>query len=203
VTCEDDAHASGLTRVLHGSFTPGSPSEENPDGTTGGARQGAGSMIFQAFKLREMGGAKDIPGGTFTIDYDHRGGGREVQVHVGMAEDDETAVLRLKPEVDYFFNRNEDGSGHFEYAIFADFIGEGIFGDHNMETLNVGLQWQTDRAGRADAKISGGNLEDNVVNATQCWNANLDTVFYEDSGQEHPTVGQVEDCVFSDPYDFR
>lgn len=103
---------------------------------------------------------------------------------------------RLLPKLGaYQFDKNSDGSGSFTLEMQDQFIG---LPRSPVDDLRVSLQWLGEAdgfAGRADAVIVDGNNPERIVNASECWDADLTTVFYTDTAAAHPDFGNAASCV--------
>jgi len=66
---------------------------------------------------------------------------------------------------DYAYNAGADGSGDMVFDVNAD-----IGGGPLLETLTLRSRWLATGAGRADARITGGDLGAIQVTASECWN---------------------------------
>ena len=58
-------------------------------------------------------------------------------------------------------------------------------------------RWAAAGDGRADVRIHGGDLDDEPVTVTECWDQDFLRVYYEDSLGIEPAEGTVAACVFS------
>ena len=81
---------------------------------------------------------------------------------------------------DYVYDENEDGSGDFQFAIDADFEDSATTAH---EQALIRSRWLPTGAGRGDAMVSGGDLADVEVSATECWDTQFRRVFYTDSAE--------------------
>lgn len=188
IVCDREVDDSGLVRLMHGSFSPGAEG-------SGGARYGAGSLVFDLNAAQDAGVAKPDDRGRFTVDYDNTEEQTIIELHIREVMGDDGTFLPAS--ADYVYHGQHDGSGDFRFTLNADFVGGFIFSD--LEQLEIAAQWRADEAGRADATVSGGDLVNTVVSATHCWDAELEGVYYSDSEEEHPTTGQASDCAFATP----
>ena len=113
-----------------------------------------------------------------------------VQMHIeGRDEADLVPVT-----ADYAYSENLDGSGDFSFAINGDIDEDGSASEDAL----IRSRWQADGAGRGDARISGGDLDTLVVEATECWDTQFRRVHYTDNVEYAPTEGDAADCVFAD-----
>lgn len=186
VTCDSASDDSGLVRILHGSFTPGAL-----DGT---AASGRGSLVFDLNSCRDASVCQPADQGKLTVDYDNTQDQESIEVHIRDIEPVASVAALLPPEADYCYKRQPSGAGFFKFSVNADFV-PGLF--HDPEHLEISAQWDAAEAGRADAAISAGDLGSDQVNATYCWDAALQTSFYQDSADQNPTVGSASQCAYS------
>lgn len=95
---------------------------------------------------------------------------------------------------DYAYAENQDGSGDFQFAIDADIEEDGSASEQAL----IRSRWLTDGAGRADAMLSGGDLGDIEVEASECWDEQFRRSYYTDSVDFQPTEGDAASCAFDD-----
>src|SRR5690606_12171163 len=95
---------------------------------------------------------------------------------------------------DYYYAENADRSGDVQFALDADIDESGSL----REQALIRSRWQADGQGRADAMVSGGDLGDLTVTATECWDAQFRRVFYGDSGEWLPTEGDAASCTYTE-----
>jgi hypothetical protein len=136
--------------------------------------------------------ADDNPGSVTVIyDLENRDGtAATLEMHIEGMGDNGEAI-----SADYSYAENQDGSGDFQFSLPADVGDDGSA----LEDLVLRSRWMADGSGRGDARISGGDAGEEVVEASQCWDASFRTV-YETS--THPdivaTSGDVSECSFAD-----
>ncbi len=185
LSCDTELDDSGLVRVLHGTFSPA--------GSDGGARDGSGSLVFDLNLARDAGVGQVTDQGRLEVLYDHSAGQQRIELAIREVVDIQTL---LPSSADYVYRREVDGSGAFTFTVNADFVAGSVFS--SLEQLQIDAQWDPCEAGRADARISGGDLGSSTeITASQCWDCQAETVFYEDSAAEHPTLGEANACVFA------
>jgi hypothetical protein len=95
---------------------------------------------------------------------------------------------------DYSYAENDDGSGDFQFALDAD-VEEN---DSEAEQALIRSRWLNDGTGRADAKLSGGDLGTLEVEASECWDDQFRRTYYSDSYEFEPTEGDAASCAFED-----
>lgn len=96
---------------------------------------------------------------------------------------------------DYFYDEADDGSGDFQFALDADLEDSG---SPAREQAIIRSRWQPTGAGRADAMLSGGDLGEVSVEATECWDTQFRRVFYTDSAEWLPTEGDAGECAYAE-----
>jgi len=95
---------------------------------------------------------------------------------------------------DYSYAENDDGSGDFQFAIDADLEDNGS----ESEEALIRSRWLDDGEGRADALLSGGDLGDIEVQASECWDEQFRRSYYTDSVGFEATEGDAASCAFDD-----
>ncbi len=91
---------------------------------------------------------------------------------------------------DYAYNETLDGGGDMIFSVDADAGGTSL-----AENVILRSRWQPDGEGRADARLSGGDLATGAT-ASECWNGSFRRTFYTDSVNFAPTEGDVAQCAF-------
>jgi hypothetical protein len=95
---------------------------------------------------------------------------------------------------DYSYDERDDGSGDMVFAAHGDTEDDGAA----AEDAVIRSRWLADGAGRADVRLSGGDLADLVVTASECWDTTFAVVYYGDSMSWLPTEGATSSCAFAD-----
>lgn len=134
--------------------------------------------------------------GRVEVSYDLRQDGDingSISMHIAGRQETEGGDI-IPVTADYAYSENLDGSGDFSFAIKADLDENGSAAEDAL----IRSRWQADGAGRGDARLSGGNLEALVVEASECWDAQFRRVHYTDSVDWAPTEGDAADCAFTD-----
>jgi hypothetical protein len=93
---------------------------------------------------------------------------------------------------DYEYNQAADGGGDMTFNVSLNAGGTAL-----LETLTLRSRWLTTGAGRADARIAGGDLGAVQVTASECWDTAFKRVFYKDSNNFSPTEGAESSCAFA------
>lgn len=149
----------------------------------------------------------DKGSGAFTIDFD--AGKRVNPVDSGDAKGEvavkydlathhldltitSTDALGHPVDADYAYNQAADGGGDMTFDVNGD-----VGGGPALETVTLHSRWLGNGSGRADARISGGDLGIVKVTASECWDVTFDRVFYTDSGNFVPTEGVQTSCAFA------
>lgn len=92
----------------------------------------------------------------------------------------------------YAYNAAADGGGDMTFDVSANAGGTAL-----LETLTLRSRWLGTGAGRADARIDGGDLGTIQVTASECWDTGFKRVFYKDSNNFAPTEGLESSCAFA------
>ena len=154
-------------------------------------REGVGEFLFD-FELYEQlePGVLDVTEGLLHVNHDNSDG--QVLLDIELVEVLDT-TMDEPISARYAFYLAPDGSGWFEFADEYNIEGTE---EANLELFEVRNRWQSDGAGRADARISGGDLEPWAFRATECWNSDFLRVHYADDTAFTVDVGDPADCVF-------
>jgi hypothetical protein len=92
----------------------------------------------------------------------------------------------------YAYNEAADGGGDMVFDIHGD-----VDGGAALESLTLRSRWLATGAGRADARIAGGDLGGVKATASECWSTAFKRVFYTDSIGFTPTEGAETACAFA------
>ncbi len=155
--------------------------------------RGTGSFVIDFYEA-ELANPVDNAGkkGLVSVDYDleNRDGSQAtVDMVIDAIEPDEAGVEQ-ELQWTYHYGENLDTSGDFSFGVHAD-LGEGDL----FEDAEIVSAWAVTGAGRATLTISGGDLIDITVAATECWDTNFRRVYYEDTYEWEPTEGSEDDCA--------
>lgn len=180
VDCDTDLdEESGLALVLSGQFTPG-------DVEGAQARSGVGSLALELSRVEPLQGA----GRRLLIDFDNDDGRNEIHLTVNGALLQGTNIER--DAVTYDFTREVDGSGRLSFDAFADLATE----QPGVENIVIDAAWNAAQAGRAEAAVSRlSDLENPLFVAVQCWDADLNQVFFR---ANQDSTGDEGACAFSE-----
>jgi hypothetical protein len=92
---------------------------------------------------------------------------------------------------DYAYNETVDG-GDMTFDVSADAGGGPL-----LETVTLRSRWLANGAGRADARLAGGDLGVLQATASECWDTTFRRVFYTDSVNLAGTEGTASACAFA------
>jgi hypothetical protein len=110
---------------------------------------------------------------------------------------DSTDALGQPVKGDYAYDAAADGGGQMVFQL----SGNAAPGPAN-ETISLRSRWAATGAGRADARIGGGDLGNLTATASECWDTHFLQVFYIDAVSNGGTLsasdGQPSACVFTD-----
>ena len=111
------------------------------------------------------------------------------------------ATVETRPEgevpvnYEYAYTEQEDGAGDMVFAAHGDTDDEGTA----AEDAVIRSRWLADGAGRADVRLSGGDVSTTIsVTASECWDSTFAVVYYSDSVNWLPTEGSQSSCAFAD-----
>ena len=93
---------------------------------------------------------------------------------------------------DYAYNETADGGGDMTFDVSVNAGGTSL-----LETLTLRSRWLNTGAGRADARIAGGDLGTIQVTASECWGTTFSRVFYKDSNNFAAAEGAESSCAFA------
>jgi hypothetical protein len=156
--------------------------------------------------------AGDLEGnGEFLIDFDagkrvnpldNSDAKGSVDVHYDLAKHHidltimSTDALGQPVAADYAYNDAADGGGDMTFDLSGN-VAPGAA----LETLTLRSRWQGSGAGRADARIAGGDLGALTATASECWDTSFKRVFYIDAltngGTLSASEGAQTACAFA------
>lgn len=122
--------------------------------------------------------------GVVTVQYDLAA--RHLDM-VAMAPDDNGNPAMFE----YAYNETLDGGGDMVFNATADAGGTAA-----AENIVIRSRWQSNGAGRGDARLAGGDLGTTQAIASECWNDLFRRVYYTDNASFEPTEGDVADCAY-------
>ena len=92
---------------------------------------------------------------------------------------------------EYGYNETLDGGGDMVFNVTADAGGTAL-----PENIVIRSRWQSDGAGRGDARLAGGDLGSVQAIASECWSTLFRRVYYTDNASWQPTEGDVAQCAY-------
>jgi len=94
----------------------------------------------------------------------------------------------------YEYDEASDGGGDMTFSITGD-----AGGGPAVENVVLRSRWLATGAGRADARLSGGDLATAGIEvvASECWNTMFARTYYTDNASFAPTEGDVASCAFA------
>jgi len=153
--------------------------------------------------------AGDLQGtGEFLIDFD--AGKRvnpldksdakgSVDVHYDLAQHHldltimSTDALGQPVAADYAYNEAKDGGGDMVFDVNGN-----VGGGDKLETMTLRSRWLGNGAGRADARIAGGDLGATKATASECWDPTFKRVFFTaDVATFGATEGAQASCAYA------
>lgn len=93
---------------------------------------------------------------------------------------------------DYAYNETADGGGDMVFDIIGD-----AGGGAAAETATLRSRWLSTGAGRADARVAGGDLGGTQITASECWSTAFKRTYYADSVGLAPAEGEESACAFA------
>jgi hypothetical protein len=93
---------------------------------------------------------------------------------------------------DYAYNEIAGGGGDMLFNISGNAGGTTL-----NEQITLRSRWQATGAGRADARLTGGDLGATSAIASECWDTLFQRVYYTDSVSFAPTEGLASACTFA------
>jgi hypothetical protein len=92
---------------------------------------------------------------------------------------------------DYAYTEGADGSGDMTFNVAGD-----AGGTAKTEQITLRSRWLATGAGRADARITGGDLAAPGALASECWDTFFKRVYYTDNVNFAPTEGVADSCAY-------
>jgi len=155
--------------------------------------RGTGSFLID-FDESELANPVDNQGkrGSVSVEYDLENRDGTI-ASIGMVIDGfepDEAGIDQPMSWEYDYSENLDTSGDFRFAVHGNLDDGALF-----EDAEIGSEWLVTGEGRATVTISGGDLSDLVVEATECWDTSFRRVYYADSMEWGPTEGDAASCA--------
>jgi hypothetical protein len=94
-------------------------------------------------------------------------------------------------KADYAYTEAADGAGDMTFNVAGD-----AGGTAKTEQITLRSRWQATGAGRADARVTGGDLAAPGAIASECWDTMFKRVYYTDNANFAPTEGVASACAF-------
>jgi len=91
---------------------------------------------------------------------------------------------------DYAYNQTLDGGGDMVFNVDGNAGGTAA-----QEQITLRSRWQSNGLGRADARLTGGDLATSAI-ASECWDGQFRRTYYSDNVSFAPTEGDVTNCAF-------
>lgn len=167
---------------------PGAQFEVIIDGTSdprAGHLQGNGQFLIDLDASKRVNPIDADPDARGTIDVRYDLAARHLDMTIMSTDANNQPVL-----ADYAYNRTLDGGGDMVFSVEGD-----AGGTSAQENIVLRSRWQADGAGRADGRLSGGDLATGAE-ASECWSTSFRRTYYTDSVDFEPTEGDVADCAF-------
>jgi hypothetical protein len=147
----------------------------------------SGSFVIDQDALRALDPTRTTSTGTVAITYDARSyplnALADVTPNDGTGASYHVTVLH-----------GQDGSGIMTLNAATDVSTPP---DGTNESVAENSRWDSTGAGRADVKLSGGDLGAATVMASQCWSDAFAQVYYTDSVGYEPTSGSAASCAYA------
>jgi hypothetical protein len=128
--------------------------------------------------------------GTLDVAYDLAA--RTLAMDATSAEDRNGVLTPV--QYHYGYGEAADGAGNMTFAVHADTDDVGPA----AEDVVLRSRWQVTGTGRADLRISGGDLGAQQVTASECWGTTFRETYYTDSASFLPTAGDPTTCAYAD-----
>ncbi len=166
-----------------------------PDATQ--AHHGIGDLTLDFDAAAEIDPAV-VEQGRLVLDYDTVSDGRRIEVEfidfVGEDSDGEVG------NGSYSYHSHADGTGRYSFTLVGDIHADDPDKDlPELEDIQIVATWQADGRGRADASVTGGDLEAESFKVVECWDTSFQTSYYIESavldGEEYfDEDGDEESC---------
>ena len=145
--------------------------------------------------------------GSITIYHDTNIGNKDIfiQFHDFRGKHDDQGFT-----ASYHYDADPGGSGYFDWVVDGDIHADDPNGGAypNNETLSLRSRWNAAGDGRADALVTGPDLDAQNIDSyqiTECWDSSFASTYYEETwtvgGQAHTSPngwGSAVECTFTD-----
>jgi hypothetical protein len=149
------------------------------------ARHRSGTFTIDKDALRALDPSRNPEGGQIAITFDGRT--YPISITADVTTDDGTNQW-----YDLAVTHGQDGSGTVGVKALADISSPKDGVNENVDEYS---RWSSTGAGRADVKMSGGDLPQTVL-ASQCWSSSFEQTYYTDNVNYQPTSGDASSCAF-------
>ena len=163
--------------VINGNAVPSVPE---------GQGSGRFTIDFDNAKIvNPVDGANDK--GVIDVAYDLKA--RNLDMQISTTNDQGQPV-----DAHYTYQEEADRSGNMTFSMHGDTNDPGPAAEDGV----IRSRWLNDGSGRADIRLSGGDLGASKVTASECWDVNFLETYYTDSANFLPTAGDPATCSFAD-----
>ncbi|HJZ84621.1 MAG TPA: hypothetical protein VKN99_05585 [Polyangia bacterium] len=163
--------------LISGSATPSTP-----------PGRGAGSFSVNLTLGHQMDPVGTRGTGSVAVSYDFSGNPKSISVHFANVSDDSGQPVTA----DYLYDRFDDGSGDFQFDAHANMVGTAAA----LEDGIIRSRWDASGAGRADARVSGGDAGSGLT-VSECWNQSFQRVYFTANPAVVPTEGTESACAYA------
>jgi len=156
----------------------------------------------------DAGATREVSTGRFTIDFDtihaldpteETTGFFAVDYDIGEDGVSGTASFeRFGPEAidaSYAYAQTFDGEGRMDLTVVSDLNPGG--GAGLDETWDVRSRWLANGSGRADVRVTGGDLGGDTITVIECWDTSFARVYYTEDWSG-TVEGDPAACVYAD-----
>ncbi len=190
----------GWTDCIHGQVSP-----------QGLVKRGTGTLVVDLQSCAEV--DENSGQGTATVlfdtapDAENRDGKTELSIDfVDFLGRDGLKNGDLPLTANYYYLERSDKSGKFDFRTWSDVHAETDPQLDALEQWDWAVRWTDDGCGRADLRISGGDLGNFEATASECWNSDHKRVYFSNpfaSAPDPTEEGSEADCclpaaVFND-----
>jgi hypothetical protein len=158
----------------------------------GAPGHGSGSFHMDFDRAEALDPVGNDANGTLDVTYDLESEPRRVVMdHVGKAQapgGEERATFH------YEYAEARDGSGDFQFAVYGDLDDNGSAWEHS----EIRSRWQETGSGRSDFRVVGGDLGDQTLTGSECWDVSFGRVYWTDSLGWQPSEGDAASCAPGD-----
>jgi hypothetical protein len=172
-----DAERDAATTVILGEVDPGATREIS-----------TGRFEVDFTSIHELDPTEPSTG-LFTVDYDiHTEGVSATASFVDFGPE--------RIDAEYAYEQTFDGDGMMDLVVHSD-VNPGS-GTGLEETWFTRSRWHADGSGRADIRVTDGDLGDETATISECWSASFEAVYYTES-LGGTVEGDPSLCAFESP----